>query len=98
MNENDSSQIIDIPSIGKVPVEQLRILLLHLEKGYDIIKRYREIEGDFRTEKMCPPESRPDDAIYNIYDAIVRESKCEQLVARDMMLKHIRIFFSSIQR
>lgn len=98
MSEIDINQIIEIPSVGKVSVEQLKRLLLHLKKRYDTIQRYREVEGEFRAEKIRPSEPLPDEVTYTIYDAIVRESHCEQLVARDMMLKDIKIFFNSIQQ
>lgn len=98
MNEINLNQIIEIPSVGKCTIEQLKILLLHLKTRYDTIKRYRDIEGEFRAEKIRCVEPLPDEATYTIYDAIVRESHCEQLVARDMMLKDIKIFFSGIQQ
>lgn len=98
MNEIDLNQIIEIPSVGKCTIEQLKRLLLHLKTRYDTIKRYRDIVDEFRSEKIHVADPIPDEAIYDIYEAIERESRCEQSMARDMMLKDIRIFFSNIQQ
>lgn len=98
MSEIDINQIIEIPFVGKCTIEQLKTLLLNLKTRYDTIKRYKDIVGEFRSKNIHSAESVPDAAIYNILEAIERESVSEQLTARDMMLRDISSFFNNIQQ